>query len=225
MGKKIQKVKKLVYQTRDVSKQSRELGKLEYYEPMPNVVVTNIRNIVGVVMHAARNWGQRASLFPVFLGMKCCAIEMGATMAGRYDTQRIGLLARASPRHCDLLWINGPVTVKFAPRLRDIYDQMPQPKWVFTTGECSISGGPFWQSPTILEGTDQVIPVDVFVPGCPPRPEAMWAGLLRLQEKIREDGVFVPEPLRDIPREFYQRDDPLIDLRLRPKLKKKEITE
>jgi NADH:ubiquinone oxidoreductase subunit B-like Fe-S oxidoreductase len=188
MGKKIQKVKKLVYQTRDVSKQSRELGKLEYYEPMPNVVVTNIRNIVGVVMHAARNWGQRASLFPVFLGMKCCAIEMGAT-------------------------------------LRDIYDQMPQPKWVFTTGECSISGGPFWQSPTILEGTDQVIPVDVFVPGCPPRPEAMWAGLLRLQEKIREDGVFVPEPLRDIPREFYQRDDPLIDLRLRPKLKKKEITE
>ncbi len=209
-------------QSRQLGKQGTELGKLEYYEPMPNVVVTNIRNLVNVVVNWARNWSQRASLYPVFLGMKCCALEMGATMAGRYDTQRIGILARASPRHCDVLWINGPVTVKFAPRLRDIYDQMAAPKWVFATGECSISGGPFWQSPTILEGTEQVIPVDVFVPGCPPRPEAMWAGIHRLQEKIRADGLYVPEPLREMPREFYDREEPIIDLRLRLKKFKEE---
>lgn len=195
----------------------KELGELEIYEPMPNVVVTHSRNFVSVLINWLRNWSQRCSIYTVYLGMKCCAIEMGATMASRYDTQRIGVLARASPRHCDVLWINGPVSVKFATRLRDVYDQMPAPKWVFATGECAISGGPFWQAPTILEGADQVIPVDIYVPGCPPRPEAMWAGIHRLQEKIRDDGVFVPEPLLEEPREFYERTPPMIDLKLRIK--------
>ncbi|MHA2226203.1 MAG: NADH-quinone oxidoreductase subunit B [Candidatus Hodarchaeales archaeon] len=199
------------------SKELRELGKLEIYEPMPNVVLAKSRNILGFFINWLRNWGQRCSLYPLYIGMKCCAIEMGGTMAGRYDTQRIGLIARASPRQCDFVWVNGPVSVKFAPRLRDVYDQMPSPKWVLATGECAISGGPFWQAPTILEGADQVIPVDVYVPGCPPRPEAMWAGLFRLQEKIRADGIFVPEPLLDEPREFYKRTPPKEDLRLRLK--------
>lgn len=215
---KFGRFKTLIRQTWGGSKNATELGEIRsHYEPMPNVILTNIRNIVGVVIHPLRNWAQRVSLYPVFLGMKCCALEMGAVIASRYDTERIGILPRFSPRHCDLLWINGPVSVKFAPRLRDVFDQMPAPKWVFATGECAISGGPFWQAPTILEGTDLVIPVDVYVPGCPPRPEAMWAGLFRLQEKIRADGVFVPEPLRDIPREFYEREPPLVDLRLHQK--------
>ena len=191
------------------------LGELEIYEPMPNVVLTKSRSFVTVVLNWLRNWAQRCSLYPVYLGMKCCAIEMGATAAGRYDAQRIGALWRASPRHCDVLWINGPVSIKFASRLRDVFDQMPAPKWVLATGECAISGGPFWQAPTILEGVDQVIPVDVYVPGCPPRPEAMWAGLHRLQEKIKADKVFVPEPLLDEVEEFYDRDPPLIDYRIR----------
>ena len=201
------------------------LGELEIYEPMPNVVLTKSRNVVTFLINWLRNWAQRCSLYPVYLGMKCCAIEMGATAAGRYDTQRIGVLFRASPRHCDVLWINGPVSVKFASRLRVVFDQMPSPKWVLATGECAISGGPFWQAPTILEGVDQVIPVDVYVPGCPPRPEAMWAGILRLQEKIREDGIFVPEPLLAEEREFYERDLPLIDYRLRIKGKQQEAEE
>ncbi len=190
------------------------LGKLEIYEPMPNVVIANSRNFVATMLNWLRNWAQRCSIYPVFLGMKCCAIEMAATMASRYDTERIGVLARASPRHCDVLWINGPVSVKFASRLRDVYDQMPAPKWVFATGECAISGGPFWQAPTILEGTDQVIPVDIYVPGCPPRPEAMWAGIHRLQEKIKADKIYIPEPLRPEDREFYDRDEPVFDYRI-----------
>jgi NADH-quinone oxidoreductase subunit B len=204
-----------VQKTWGIRKECKELGELEIYEPMPNVVLTHSRNFVTVIINWLRNWSQRCSLYPVYIGMKCCAIEMGATMASRYDTQRIGILARASPRHCDVLWVNGPVSVKFVPRLRDVFDQMPAPKWVFATGECAISGGPFWQAPTILEGADQVIPVDVYVPGCPPRPEAMWAGIHRLQEKIRADGVFVPEPLLEEPHEFYDRTPPMIDLRLR----------
>ncbi len=199
------------------------LGELEIYEPMPNVVLTKSRNLVSFLANWLRNWAQRCSLYPVYLGMKCCAIEMGATAAGRYDTQRIGVLFRASPRHCDVLWINGPVSVKFASRLRDVYDQMPAPKWVLATGECAISGGPFWQAPTILEGVDQVIPVDVYVPGCPPRPEAMWAGIHRLQEKIKADKTYVPEPLLDEAPEFYDRTPPLIDYRIRlPKSEEEE---
>ncbi|MFX0126425.1 MAG: NADH-quinone oxidoreductase subunit B [Candidatus Hodarchaeota archaeon] len=211
-----------VQKTWGIKKEYKELGELEIYEPMPNVVLTNSRNFVTVIINWLRNWAQRCSLFPVYIGMKCCAMEMGAAMASRYDTQRLGILARASPRHCDVLWVNGPVSVKFAPRLRDVYDQMPAPKWVFATGECAISGGPFWQAPTILEGTDQVVPVDVYVPGCPPRPEAMWAGLHRLQEKIRADGVYIPEPLLEEPREFYDRKAPITDLRLRYNDLKKE---
>ncbi|MHA2244063.1 MAG: NADH-quinone oxidoreductase subunit B [Candidatus Hodarchaeales archaeon] len=148
-----------VQKTWGIKKECKELGELEIYEPMPNVVVTNSRNFVTVIINWLRNWSQRASLYTVYIGMKCCAMEMGAAMASRYDTQRLGILARASPRHCDVLWVNGPVSVKFAPRLRDVFDQMPAPKWVFATGECAISGGPFWQAPTILEGTDQVVPV------------------------------------------------------------------
>jgi NADH-quinone oxidoreductase subunit B len=200
----------------------KSLGELEIYEPMPNVLLTKSRSFVTVVINWLRNWSQRCSLYPVYLGMKCCAIEMGATAAGRYDTQRIGVLFRASPRHCDVLWINGPVSVKFASRLRDVYDQMPAPKWVLATGECAISGGPFWQAPTILEGVDQVIPVDVYVPGCPPRPEAMWAGIHRLQEKIKEDKIFVPEPLLDEVPEFYDRVPAPVDHRIRVGKSQKE---
>ncbi|MCK4815377.1 NADH-quinone oxidoreductase subunit NuoB [bacterium] len=164
----------------------KELGQLEIYEPMPNVVLTKSRGLVSFMINWLRNWAQRCSLYPVYLGMKCCAIEMGATAAGRYDTQRIGVLFRASPRHCDVLWINGPVSTKFVPRLRDVFDQMPAPKWVLATGECAISGGPFYESYNLVGPIDQFISVDVYVPGCPPRPEAIIEAVVKAWVKLEK---------------------------------------
>jgi NADH-quinone oxidoreductase subunit B len=157
---------------------------------------------------------QANSLYPLFIGMSCCAIEMAAAYAPRHDIERMGVLARASPRHCDVLWVNGSVTYKFATRLRQLYDQMPSPKWVFVTGECAISGGPFFEGYAIIEGTDPVIPVDVFVPGCPPRPEAMVYGLKMLQEKVKRDKKWKPEQLREEPEEFFPRTGTYRDFRL-----------
>ena len=175
-----------------------------------------IRKLIQTIASPFLSWGRRWSIYPLFLGMKCCAIEMGAAMTSRYDTERLGIMPRASPRHCDLIILNGPVSVKFAPRLRDLYDQMPAPKFVIAMGECAISGGPFWQADSILDGADEVIPVDVYIPGCPPRPEALLHGIAVLQQKIkRERGQWLPETMRGYPVEFYPRDPPIIDFRLK----------
>lgn len=130
------------------------------------------------------NWGRRNSLFPLHMGLMCCAVEMAGVMGPRWDIERVGVLARASPRQCDLMWINGPVTKKMAPRIKKLYDQMPNPKWTIATGECAISGGPWHESYSVVRGADQLIPVDVYVPGCPPRPEAMWMGIELLKKVI-----------------------------------------
>ncbi|MFW9930056.1 MAG: NADH-quinone oxidoreductase subunit B, partial [Candidatus Thorarchaeota archaeon] len=130
------------------------------------------------------NYARRNSLFPMHMGLMCCALEMACVMGPRWDTERIGLMPRASPRQCDLIWINGPVTKKMAPRIKRLYDQMPRPSWAIATGECAISGGPWWESYSVVRGADQVIPIDVYVPGCPPRPEAMWMGLELLKKVI-----------------------------------------
>lgn len=181
---------------------------------IPNVHrFKSLRELIQKLLHPFQTWSRKFSLYPQFLGIKCCAIEMAAAMTSRYDVERLGVLARASPRHCDMLWINGPITVKFAPRLRLLYDQMPAPKYVFATGECAIAGGPFWQADSIIEGTDLVIPVDVYVPGCPPRPEAMIDGILLLQEKIKREKLWKNELERGYPEEFYLRDPPIKDLR------------
>ena len=136
------------------------------------------------------NWGRLYALWPVHVETACCSIEFGAASGPRYDLERFGILeAFGSLRQCDLLVVQGTVTRKMAPRLKWIYEQMPDPKWVISMGVCATSGGPYYESYSVVPGVDKIIPVDVYVPGCPPRPDALLYGLTKLQEKIKRDSV------------------------------------
>ena len=148
------------------------------------LVSTVVKRLVEKTMGEVLKLGQSASMWPLHLGIACCAIEMAAMGASRFDAERLGVLFWSSPRQCDVLFINGTVSRKFAPRLRMLYDQMPEPKWAMAVGNCAISGGPFFEGYNTVLGADQILPVDVYVPGCPPKPEAMLFGLIKLQEKI-----------------------------------------
>ncbi|MGH7365677.1 MAG: NADH-quinone oxidoreductase subunit B [Candidatus Rokuibacteriota bacterium] len=130
------------------------------------------------------NWARKSSVWPVTFGLACCAIEMMATFASRFDVERLGMVPWASPRHSDLMIVSGTVTIKMAPMLKRIYDQMPDPKWAVSMGSCANSGGPFRHGYHVVKGVDRVIPVDVYVPGCPPPPESLLNGLLLLQDQI-----------------------------------------
>ena len=136
------------------------------------------------------NWGRKNSVWPLTFGLACCAIEMIATTMARYDLARFGAeVFRASPRQADLMIVSGTVTKKMAPQVVRLYNQMPEPKYVIAMGACAISGGPFRDGYNVLKGIDRYIPVDVHIPGCPPRPEALISAFMALQKKIDEQQL------------------------------------
>lgn len=140
----------------------------------------------------AQNWARSRSIWPLGYGLACCAIEMITAASASYDLARFGYeVFRSSPRQADLMIVAGTVSIKMGPRLRLLWEQMPEPKWVLSMGQCANSGGEFYDSYYTVQGVDTIVPVDIYVPGCPPRPEALIEGILKLREKIEKQGLKV----------------------------------
>jgi len=160
--------------------------KLEHFSE-PNVITTTADFIF--------SWARSHSVFPFTYGLACCAIEMLSSGFARFDVARYGMeVFRPTPRQCDLMIVAGTVNEKMAPVLKRLYDQMAEPKWVISMGACATSGGPFYDGYNVVNGVDKIVPVDVYIPGCPPRPEALFQGLLELQGKIQQHKFVAETP-------------------------------
>jgi NADH-quinone oxidoreductase subunit B len=145
----------------------------------------NNRGFVTAKVDDVVSWARVNSLWPLTFGLACCAVEMMQAASARYDMDRFGMLFRASPRQSDLMIVAGTLTNKMAPALRKVYDQMPEPKWVISMGSCANGGGYYHYSYSVVRGCDQIVPVDIYVPGCPPTAEALMYGVMLLQKKIK----------------------------------------
>jgi NADH-quinone oxidoreductase B subunit len=186
------------------------------------VMVTTYNRFVGMI-NQVYNWGRRSSIWPLQFGLACCAIEMIATAASRYDIARFGAeLFRPSPRQADLMIVSGTVTKKMVPQIVRLFNQMPEPRYVISMGACATGGGPFKEGYNVVSGIDKFIPVDVYVPGCPPTPQALLHGLITLQRKIDGQRIgdvswYRREPVSEVPVPILGAD--LIDLRRLPDIR------
>ena len=148
------------------------------------------RNVLVTTVDYVIDWARSRSIFPLMFGLACCAFEMIGTAASRFDISRFGMdIFRWSPRQADLMIVAGTLTWKMAPAVKLVYEQMPEPKWVIAMGQCSISGGPFKESYSVVPGVNRIIPVDVYVPGCPPRPESLLYGITKIHQKIVKESI------------------------------------